>query len=158
MVTTQTCATGVPVIEKLVEAWVVFVVVEKKLVMLPSGAELTAIVTPLAGMAEVIFTFREKVGPGAGAWVVPVPGVVTTVSVASGVLLLPHPPDTRPTKAIVIIAEKNRFIEKCIICNKDNVKIVIIVAHLFLKDLHIPAETFVQGDKGLGTFDALYLL
>jgi hypothetical protein len=29
---------------------------------------------------------------------------------------------------------------------------------LFFKDLYVPAETFVEGDEGFGSFDAFYLL
>ena len=125
MVTTQTCATGVLVIEKSFEAWVLFCVVEKKLVRLPSGADETAIDTPLAGMAEVIFTFRGKFGPGAAACVVPAAGVVVTVNFASGVLLLPHPPVTIQMKATIPIAEKNRFMIKVLSVIKITLKLLL---------------------------------
>jgi hypothetical protein len=95
--TKLTTATGVPVMEKSLDAVVVLFDVEKKLVELPSGAAVTAIVTPLAGIAEVTLTFRLK-GPSAGACVELTAGVVVTARVASGVFLLPPPHAERNDK------------------------------------------------------------
>lgn len=110
MVTTHTTPIGVLVIEKLLEACVVFWEVEKKLAPPPSGAEEMAIVTPLEGMADVIETFRLKLGPTAGAWTVLTAGLVVTANVASGVLLLPE--EQLPRKARIAIAKtgKRRFL------------------------------------------------
>jgi hypothetical protein len=131
-VTTHTWAIGVPVMEKSLDACEVVVEVTKKAVALPSGAADTEILTPLEGMAEVILTFNGKFGPGAGADVLPMAGVVVTVSLASGVLLLPpHPQMIKETMATGSRAEKNRFMERCIIIqNKDNAKIAIIPVHV----------------------------
>ena len=90
IVTTLTTPTGVPVRVKLLEAAVVLLEVVKKVAELPSGAADIAIVTPAAGIAEVIVTFRLK-GPTAGACVLFVAGFVVTARVASGVLLLLPP-------------------------------------------------------------------
>ena len=83
-VTTHTCAIGVPVMEKSLEACEVVVEVTKKVVALPSGAAETEILTPLEGMAEVILTFNGKFGPGAGADVLPMAGVVVTIAQKAG--------------------------------------------------------------------------
>lgn len=55
----------------------------KKVVDDASGLALTSIVTPDAGIAEVMDTFKGNVGPGAGSSVVPLAGVVVTARVAS---------------------------------------------------------------------------
>ena len=100
IVTTLTTATGVPVIEKSFEAAVEFFEVVKKLLVVPSGAAFTAMVTPLAGIADVILTFRLK-GPRAGACVVFTAGLVVTERFASGVLLLPPPhPEIKGNEAM----------------------------------------------------------
>ena len=91
IVATLTTPTGVPVMVKSLEAVVVLLDVEKKVVEVPSGAAETAIVTPLAGMVDVIVTVTLK-GARAGACVLFIAGLVVTASVASGVLLLPPPP------------------------------------------------------------------
>jgi len=131
MVTTDTFATGVAVMEKSLEAVVLFWVTLKKVEVVPSGAADTAILTPLEGMAEVILTFNGKFGPGAGGWVLLMAGVVVTANVASGLLLPPHPQVPVETTAIASRAEKNRFMERCIIIgNKDNAKIAIIPVHV----------------------------
>ena len=92
-------ATGVPVMLKSLEAVVVLFDVVKKLLVVPSWAAVTAMVTPLDGIAEVILTFRLK-GPRAGGCVVLMAGVVVTASVASGALLLPPHPERKGNKAM----------------------------------------------------------
>jgi hypothetical protein len=92
IVTRLTTPTGVLVMEKSFEAAVELFDVVKKLLVVPSGATFTAMVTPLAGIADVMVTFRLK-GPRAGACVELTAGLVVTERVASGELLLvlPHP-------------------------------------------------------------------
>jgi hypothetical protein len=85
--TTITSATGVPVMVKLLEAVELVIEGLKKETVLPSGSAETLIVTPLAGIGDVMVTFRLK-GPGAGACVEPTAGVVVTANVGSGVLFL----------------------------------------------------------------------
>lgn len=152
--TTLTTATGVPVMEKLLEAVVVLVDFVKKLLVVPSGAAVTAIVTPLAGIADVMVTFRLK-GPRAGTCVVLIAGVVETVRVASGELLLPPPhPERKGKKTMARSANKFILADRCFIKSelyRNNVR-------LFFKDLNIAAKTFIQGNKGLCTLDPLYFL
>jgi len=115
IVTTLTTATGVPVMEKSLEAAVVLTDLVKKLLLVPSGAAVTAMVTPLAGMADLMVTFRLK-GPKAGASVVLTAGVVVTERVASGELLLPPPhPERKGKKAMA--RSTNNFIlaDRCFI-------------------------------------------
>jgi hypothetical protein len=77
--TTQITVLGVPVIVKLLlVADVVFEEVVKKVVAVPSCLAVTSILTPLGGMADFISTFRGKSGPGAGASVAPLAGVIST--------------------------------------------------------------------------------
>jgi hypothetical protein len=59
-VVTQTTPVGVPVIVKLLLAIVVDLDSVKKLVADPSGAAFTSIVTPCAGMVDVIETVSGK--------------------------------------------------------------------------------------------------
>ena len=54
----------------------------------PSFFAVTCIFIPLGGIAEVICISRGKSGPGAGASVVPLAGVICTVRRASLLLLL----------------------------------------------------------------------
>jgi hypothetical protein len=111
--------------EKLFVAWLLFCEVEKKFVELPSGEALTAMDTPLAGMADVIFTTKGKFGPGAAGWVLPAAGVRVTAKVASGVLLLPpHPPITKQRKATAHTAEKNRFMKSVLSVIKITLKLL----------------------------------
>jgi hypothetical protein len=97
--TTDKVAEGVPVIVKLLLDVEDVVVVVKKLVVLPSGCALTAMVTPPAGIVELIVTVRGKSGPTAAASVVPLAGVVETLNVGSvlqGSLVVPPPPEPVP--------------------------------------------------------------
>src|SRR5882757_3173760 len=89
---------------KSLEAVVVLRVFVKKLVALPSGAAVIAIVTPFAGIADVILTFRSKVGPTAGACVLPDAGVVVTARVDSAVFLPPPQPDKKRINATTRMA------------------------------------------------------
>lgn len=86
------------------EAVVVLWDVLKKAVELPSGVALTEIVTPFAGIADVIFTFRGKVGPTAGACVLPDAGLVVTEILASSVFFPPPQPDKKDESAKIDIA------------------------------------------------------
>jgi hypothetical protein len=54
----------------------------------PSFLDVTCIFIPLGGMAELTCTINGKSGPGAGASVVPVEGVVCTLRRSSLLLLL----------------------------------------------------------------------
>jgi len=103
---------------KSFEAVVLFTEVEKKLLVLPSWAAVMAIVTPFAGIVDVMVTFNLK-GPaaGAGACVLPTAGVVVTVSVASGVLLLPPPPQPHKKGRRAMIRMAGIFLpaDRCVI-------------------------------------------
>ena len=117
-VTTQTCPTGVPVIVKSFDAFVLLTEVEKKLLELPSGAAATAIETPLAGIAEVMSTFRLK-GPTPGVTVVFTAGLVVTANVASGeLLLLPPQAGIIKAKAIARIATMIFPVNVCLVIKK----------------------------------------
>lgn len=81
--TIQTTVLGVFVIVKLLSLVLDVFVSVKKVVADASGLAFTSMVTPEAGIAELIDTTRGKVGPGAGNSVVPFAGVVLTTKVAS---------------------------------------------------------------------------
>ena len=81
--TIHTTTEGAPVIVKSLSFIELVRVSEKKVVGEPSGLAFTSMVTPEAGMTEVMETLSGKVGPGAGASVVPVTGVVETTRLAS---------------------------------------------------------------------------
>lgn len=86
-VTTQIVVAGVPVMVILVEGELVVVGEGLKNAGSeePSFLALTCIFTPPEGIVEVICTIRGKSGPGAGASVLPLAGVVCTARVASWV-------------------------------------------------------------------------
>jgi len=153
--TTLIAPTGVPVMEKLLEAVVELTDLEKKVLEVPSGAAVTAMVTPLAGIADVIVTFRLK-GARAGGCVLLIAGVVVTARVASGALLLLPPQPERKGKNAMVKRISKRFFpaDRCFIKSElmqDKIR-------LFFKDLNIAAKTFIQGNKGLRTLDPLYFL
>lgn len=79
----HTTVGGAPVIVKLLSFVELVFVSVKKVVADPSGLAFTSIVTPEAGMTEVMETISGKVGPGAGNSVDPLAGVVVTARVAS---------------------------------------------------------------------------
>ena len=152
--TTLTTPTGVPVMEKSLEAVVELTDLEKKLLEVPSGAAVTAMVTPLAGIADFMVTFKLK-GPTAGTCVVLIAGVVVTERVASGALLLPPQLERKGKKAMVKrISKKNFPADRCFIKRE----LIQNKVQLFFKDLNIAAKTFIQGNKGLRTLDPLYFL
>jgi hypothetical protein len=125
----------------------------KKATVLPSGSAETVIVTPLAGIADVIVTLRLK-GPGAGACVEPVAGVVVTVNVASGVLFFEEQARVKQRITPPSIAKNGFFIMSRYLTGiKIKQKRL-----LFFKDLDIAAKALVQRDKGFRTLDPLYFL
>ena len=81
--TKHTTVAGAPVMVKSLSFIELLLCSEKKGVEDPSGLAFTSIVTPEPGIAEVIDTLSGKEGPGAGASVVPLAGVVPTASEVS---------------------------------------------------------------------------
>jgi hypothetical protein len=74
---------GAPVIVKSLSFVVVFRVSVKNVVAEASGLAFTSMVTPDAGIAELMVTLNGNPGPGAGGSVVPFAGVVAITNVAS---------------------------------------------------------------------------
>ena len=81
--TIQVTVAGAAVIVKSLSFVDVFLVSVKNVVADPSGLAFTSIVTPDAGIAELIVTLSGNPGPGAGGSVVPFAGVVVITNVAS---------------------------------------------------------------------------
>jgi hypothetical protein len=106
ILTTFTFPTSWSLTVKSFDFTVVLFVAVKKEAALPSGAALMEMVTPLAGMADVIVIFSGKVGPKAGACVLPFAGVVVTVNVGSALVLL-LPPQLVKNEATVRIRRTN---------------------------------------------------
>lgn len=79
----QTTVEGAPVIVKSVSFVLLVFVSEKNVVEEASGRAFTSMVTPEAGITEVIVTLSGKVGPGEGNSVLPFAGVVVMARVAS---------------------------------------------------------------------------
>ena len=127
--TTQITVLGVPVMVKSVSFDVLDFVSVKKLVVEPSGCAFTSIVTPDVGSVELTVTLNGKVGPGAGASVVPAAGVVditTLGSLVQGSVVPPPPPLPQKGIAAIIIAEAKRtkilFFIRCFISELDKHK------------------------------------
>ena len=145
--TRLTTATGVLVMVKSFEAVVLFTEVEKKLVVLPSGAAVMAIVTPFAGIVDVMVTFNLK-GPaaGAGANALPMAGVVATASVASGVLLPPPPqPHKKGRRAMIRMAGIFLPADRCIITE---IIAINVPGYGLLRKLTHPRYTAYDGSFG----------